>query len=369
MLSKQQPSLIKSQLEMTQERRENELKSIKRLTNPTVRKKLLEDFADSTDSAAVHLKAAALPRQGPHVILPLSTLKSNEIYAPNFNNGEKVVLIRHPHGGTFEIPELIVNNNNREGKKLLGPQSVDAVGIHHETAKRLSGADFDGDTVLVIPNNAERVQHSKALEDLKDFDPLYSYPGYPGMKVMRNTQLEMGAISNLITDMTIQHAPHSEIARAVRHSMVVIDAEKKGLNWKESEQRNGIKQLKEKYQVGGSSTLISRARSPEWVSARKPRTAALGGPVDRVTGQLVFEPKPNGRKTKSSKLAETHDANTLLSNGGVGTPVERLYAKHSNSLKALANEARLTALNTPVSNDHPLLLRHMHHKLNPLTLN
>ena len=29
-------------------------------------------------------------------------------------DGERVALIRFPHGGTFEIPQLTVNNRNRE---------------------------------------------------------------------------------------------------------------------------------------------------------------------------------------------------------------------------------------------------------------
>ena len=46
------------------------------------------------------------------------------------------------------------------------------------------------------------------------------------IKIMKNTQTEMGKISNLITDMTLKGATQDELARAVRHSMVVIDAEK-----------------------------------------------------------------------------------------------------------------------------------------------
>ena len=42
---------------------------------------------------------------------------SNEIYAPNYRDGENVVLIRYPHGGIFEIPELIVNNKFAEKVK------------------------------------------------------------------------------------------------------------------------------------------------------------------------------------------------------------------------------------------------------------
>lgn len=360
MLSKQSAHLAKSQLDMTYERRVNEYEEISSLTNPTVRKKLLESFGDETDSAAVHLKAAALPRQGSHVILPIDSMPPTQIYAPNYKNGERVVLIRYPHGGTFEIPELTVNNKHKEAKTLLR-DAKDAVGIHHSVAERLSGADFDGDTVLVIPNDSGRIKTSPALEQLKNFDPKSSYPKYPGMKVMsaRTKQIEMGIVSNLITDMTIQGASTSEIARAVRHSMVVIDAEKHELNYKQSAIDNNISQLKEKYQGGaraGASTLISRATSEIRVPERKDRSAAKGGPIDKETGKRVYEETGaayvNGkgqlvvRTTKSEKLKETDDAFTLVS-GVSGTPIERIYAEHSNKLKALANSARKDSVNTP----------------------
>jgi hypothetical protein len=353
MLSKQSPRLAKEQLDTTYDRRKKELDEIKALTNPTVRKKLLESYADGTDSAAVHLKAAALPRQASQVILPINSMKPSEVYAPNYKNGERVVLIRYPHGGTFEIPELTVNNRNAEARKILG-DAKDAIGIHHKVAERLSGADFDGDSVLVIPNNSNRVKTSPALEQLKNFDPKREYPKYEGMKVMdaRTKGQEMGKVSNLITDMTIRGAPHSDIARAVRHSMVVIDAEKHELNYKQSAIDNGIRQLSEKYQgraSGGASTLISRATSEVRVPDRKDRPMSEGGPIDPVTGRRVYVEtgklnqvgKP--RLIKSEKLAETDDAHTLSS----GTPIEKLYADHSNRLKALANDARLEYLNTP----------------------
>lgn len=355
MLSKQSPALIRSQLDLTLDQRTSQYNEIKSLTNPVVRKRLLEDFAAGTDSASIQLKAAALPQQATHVILPISKIEPTQIYAPNYANGARVVLIRHPHGGPFEIPELVVNNRNPEGRKLLG-NSRDAIGIHHSVAERLSGADFDGDTVLVIPNNQRRVRSDPALADLKGFDPRSSYPGYEGMKKMTNTQTEMGKVSNLITDMSLRQAPPSELARAVKHSMVVIDAEKHGLNYKQSYNDNGIKQLKEKYQKGGASTLISRAKSRTDVPERKPRTVGKGGPVDKETGELRFEPtnRVNFRSgtpitTRSTKLAETKDAHTLSS----GTPVERIYADHSNKLKAMANQARLDALRTPTPRQSP----------------
>jgi DNA-binding CsgD family transcriptional regulator len=350
MLSKQSPRLAKTQLELSQERRKQELDEILQLTNPAVRRELLKAFSNSADSAAVHLKAAALPRQASHVILPVNSLKSTEIYAPNYRDGERVVLIRYPHGGIFEIPELTVNNRQRDAKNLLG-NAKDAVGINSRVAERLSGADFDGDTVLVIPNNRGDVKTAPALEGLKNFDPKTAYPGYEGMKKMtpKQKQNEMGRVSNLITDMTIQKASSSEIAAAVRHSMVVIDAEKHGLNYKLSAEANGIAALKKKYQGGarsGASTLISLASSEDRVPHRKPRPASQGGPIDPKTGRLVFvetgesyvdrRGKTVQRTTPSTKAAEVQDAHTLSS----GTVIEKLYADHSNRMKDLANTAR-----------------------------
>ena len=359
MLSKQNPSLIKRQLDLTYEARKTELEKIKSLTNPAVKRKLLEEFADNTDSSAVKLKAAALPRQRTHVILPVPKMKETEVYAPQYNNGERVVLIRHPHGGIFEIPELTVNNKQPDARKLLG-NAQDAIGINAKVAEKLSGADFDGDTVLVIPNNSGRIKTAPMLEGLKNFDPKASYPKYPGMKVMseHHKQQQMGEISNLITDMTIRGAKPEELARAVRHSMVVIDATKHELNYKQSALDNGIAELNARYQSGGASTLISRAKSEQRVVKRKPRPMSKGGPIDPKTGERVYEDigktyvnksgKVVTEKQRSTKLAEAKDAHTLSS----GTPVEKLYADHSNRLKAMANEARKEVLATkplPVS--------------------
>lgn len=364
MLSKQNPKLAQQQLDITYDRRKREFDEINSLTNPTVRKELLNKFADSTDSAAVHLKAASLPRQSTKVLLPVNSVKPGEIYAPTFRDGERVALVRYPHGGTFEIPQLTVNNRNREARKILGTGSGDArhdaVGIHHSVAKRLSGADFDGDTVLVIPNNNKKVESTPALEGLKDFDPMvYKVP--KGSPIPRMTdsrkQQEMGNVSNLITDMTIHGASAEEKARAIRHSMVVIDAEKHHLDWRQSEKDNGILTLKEKYQgrhasgqLKGASTLISRAGAETFVRQRRPRPMSKGGPVDPVTGKKVYvetgrqyinkQGKPQYKLQRSKRLAETDDAHTLSS----GTRMEEIYANHSNKLKALANSARKTAL-------------------------
>ena len=357
MLSKQSVELAESQLNLTYENRRAEFDEINSLTNPTVKKTLLESFADETDAAAVHLRAAALPRQATQVILPVPGMKDNEVYAPNFRDGERVALIRYPHGGTFEIPELTVNNRNPEARDLIG-RGKDAVGINATVAERMSGADFDGDFVVVIPNNSGRVQSTPEIESLKGFNTdSYKIPPDNPMPRMNSRQkgMEMGKVSNLITDMTIRGATTDEIAKATRHSMVVIDAEKHELDYKQSARDNNIPSLMEKYQdksTGGASTLISRATSEERVPERKPRPAAEGGPVDRETGALRYVPTGRTyvdrdgntveRITTSTKLAETTDAHTLSS----GSAIESVYADHSNSLKALANEARKEAVNT-----------------------
>lgn len=369
MMSKQTPALAKQQLDLTYDIKKAEYDRIMELTNPAVRKRLLQTFSDSVDSSSVHLKAAGLPRTRNHVILPVPSMKDTEIFAPGYKDGERVVLIRHPHGGKFEIPELTVNNRNAAAIKTIGKGSIDAVGISPKVAARLSGADFDGDTVLVIPNNRAGVKSEPALEALKGFEPQRSYPQYEGMKVMSTpgTQREMGGISNLITDMTIKGATNSELARAVRHSMVVIDAEKHKLNYKQSAIDMNIKELKTKYQGGptkGASTIISRASSDIKVDDKGT------GRIDKETGKLVYTPTGKGymapetvrispklkketivpehfvpKKSNTTPMAETDDAHTLTS-GVSGTRIENVYADHANKLKALANTARQSMVNT-----------------------
>ena len=368
-LSKQPMELIKKQLNLTYADHQSEYDEINSLTNPVVKKKMLYDFADSCESAAIHLKAAALPRQATRVILPVPKLKENEVYAPYLKNGEKCVLIRYPHGGTFEIPELTVNNKNAAAKKALG-NAIDAVGINSKVAERLSGADFDGDTVVVIPVNSRvRVTSSPALKGLQDFDPktqygttskiengkeVYYNSNGRRIQVMTkdNTQKQMGVVSNLITDMTLWGAPESDIVRAVRHSMVVIDAAKHKLDYKQSEKDNGIAELKRKYQpkyndqgevvgYGGARTLLSRRKQEVEVPER--RGAAK---IDPETGKVTYS--ESGREYTNSKgvrvkattkvplITATDDIRTLSS----GTPQEDAYADYANKMKALANQAR-----------------------------
>ena len=375
-LSKQDKSLVKRQLDISIADKKAQYEEICNLTNPSVKKALLKEFSDTCDGAAIHLKAAALPRQRYQVLIPIPEMKDTEVYAPNFKNGEKVALIRFPHGGRFEIPILTVNNKQKNARKVLEPTAEDAIGINSKVAERLSGADFDGDATLVIPIAGTKIRSQHPLKELEGFDPKTAYPAKPGMRIMKATGMEMGKISNLITDMTLKGATDDELARAVKHSMVVIDAEKHKLDYKQSEIDNDIKSLKIKYQSRidengnirtGAGTLISRAKSPEDILKRK------GTPKINIKGKPYYDPtKPEGallyksvveeykqykkdkngnikldengnpifetktRMQRVTKMANTDDAYTLSS----GHPIENLYAEYANAMKALANQCR-----------------------------
>jgi len=360
-LAKQNMTLINRQLELSKADKQAEFDEIMEYSNPTVKKQLLAKYADDCDASAVHLKAAALPRQSYQVLMPLTTGNENEIYAPQYKDGETVALVRYPHGGTFEIPILKVNNKLPEGKEVYGTDAKDVVAVHKSVADRLSGADFDGDTVMVIPcNNPKSSVHIVSTPSLTDgFDDVLEYGGKPegSYKKMTNTQNEMGVISNLIMDMTLKGASNEELSRAVKHSMVVIDAEKHGLDYKQSEKDFDIAQLKKDYQghIGadgkyheGASTLITQAKSPVDVLKTK------GSPkIDPETGKVSYKTvheeyigkdgKVHVRTKRSTKMAETDDAFTL----STGTPQEDAYAEYANYLKSMANKARKEMVNTP----------------------
>lgn len=436
-LSKQTKEMAKKQLDLAKATKQAEFDEIKSLTNPTIKKYYLEKFASNCDAAAVELKAAALPGQKYHVIIPNNTLKDNEIYAPGYDSGTKLALIRYPHGGTFEIPVCTVNNKNPLGKKLIGTNSIDAVCINSKVAARLSGADFDGDTVMCIPTDDRKgkvkIQRQDELKDLKGFDNKAEYGTREEIdekgnkhyinkygqeiKVMKNTNNEMGKISNLITDMTLQGADTDKIARAVKHSMVVIDAEKHKLDYKQSYIDNDIASLKQEYQDGGGAfTLISRSKGdtrvpkrkgqariniegkswydpskpegsliyitapdkelyyPEGTYNKKTRIKTLKTtngktitynmdskkdrdtyePVlrkDSKTGEVYYTNKQGNiryitkmRTSTSTNMAEAQDARSIVSRKQ--HPMELIYADYANSMKAMANQARIEMIKT-----------------------
>jgi len=361
-LSKQYEQTARRQLKATADVSRAEFEEIKSLTNPTLKRYLLQQFANSCDADAVHLKAVRLPGQTQKVLLPIPENDPKKAYCPSLPDGTEVALIRYPHGGVFEIPKLVVDNNNPKAKKIFG-NAQDAIGIHPSVAGILSGADFDGDTVMVLPVTKPdgspiiKIKTKSPLDGLKNFEPKETYNGAhldakDKMKKGR-VQTEMGMISNLITDMTIQGADDDELARAVRHSMVVIDAYKHGLDYKASAKDNRIGELKAKYQPnGGASTVISAAKGQKnaYYYDRREKAVSKLTPEERKrwekgeiiwepTGKMVYSKKAGGyvlQRHKSSNMYETDDAYTLSS----GTTIEKYYADYANSMKALANEAR-----------------------------
>ena len=390
-LSKQSKAMAEKQLGIAKADKQAEFDNIMALNNPTVKKYYLNKFAQSCDSAAVHMQAAALPGQKYHVILPVTSMSEKEVFAPGYKDGQKLALIRYPHGGTFEIPIVTVNNKNKEALRMIGKTSIDAIGINSKVADRLSGADFDGDTVMCIPTHDRagkvKITSTPPLKGLEGFDPKMAYGGVvktdsegnkhyyrngAEYKIMKKTDTEMGRISNLITDMTLAGASQDELARAVRHSMVVIDAEKHKLDYKSSEKDNNISALKKTYQgktSGGASTIISRAKGEydvvkrqgtpkinikgkDWYDPSRPEGSLIYKTADDVEYTIKKTNKRTGEVTevtklrtqKSTKMAETDDANTLVSK--YKHPMELVYADYANSMKSLANKARLEMANT-----------------------
>ena len=453
MLSKQDVTFAKQRLDEAYIRSKNEFEEIKSLTNPAVKQQLLQEYASSADTAAVNLKAAALPGQKTHVLIPITDLKDNEIYAPNFNNGDRVALIRFPHSGQFEIPELVVNNTSKMGREIIG-NGIDAVGITSKTAEKLSGADFDGDTAIVMPNNNGYIHSAPMLDYVKNFDfGKYEFTndeykaakflndyranvrkgldeqtiisvmgckdktelkeriaeGKAAPKLMTDAEKgkEMGVISNLITDMTQHGAGTDDLAKAVAHSMIVIDAVKHKYDFKQSEIDNDIPRLKKLYQAhedsngiqdgksGGAQTIISRSKSIERIPEREegafvkkdgtvvnklqtdvknmtteekndyilsskgqpkvfyshPQT---GEKLYSETGRTIQKWDPEKKEyydtgklaeIEVTKMSNASDARDLI--GQKSNKMEQTYAEYANNMKSLANQARLEYTNTP----------------------
>lgn len=352
-LSKQSVSYVKERLADTFKRDKTDYNDIMSVTNPVIKKKLLADLvgdpADTTkrgsiDTKQFHMRAVGEAGTRYKTLISNPWLKINEVYAPDYENGDHLVLVRYPHGGTFELPDLVVNNKASKSKKLLG-NAIDGIGIHPETAKKLSGADFDGDTVIAIPNNHGKIKYRKSLPGLKEFDPndyeLTSkadlpyegtrknrYTGadekvtiYPGKHITpRYKQTEMGNVSNLITDMTIKGATDTELARAVKYSMVVIDSEKHHLDYGAAKSAYAINALQKKYMTKinpdtgrksvGANTLISVAKHES--------------------------EKGEGKGSLVSKLASEGKLSKINS----GSPVEKVYQTYIENLQSIKNEGQ-----------------------------
>lgn len=402
--SKQPPNLAKQQLKLLRDNAEADLAEISAYTNPVVKAAMLEDFAQRCERDAVHLQAAALPRQRTKFIMPITNTKDTECYCPGFEDGEQVALVRFPHASITEIPILTVNNKNKKAQSILG-DAIDAVGINKHVADRLSGADFDGDTVLVLPTDRVKITNKAQYKGLIGFSTQDAFPGYPGMKDMTSRQkgIEMGVASNLITDMTIKGAKDEELERALKYSMVVIDAEKHHLNWRGAEEQLCIQALKDKYQQKDgrfdtrASTLLSRSTTEDRsIKERKLKPFFKMTPEEKErwqNGEQIWEntgkklrdydktyPRramtreekkiadsgdqaairelhrkmwEDGRaqdvfkdaKMKPTEMGYLYDPISLTSTADAKTarPIERIYAEHMYGMQDLARRARKEA--------------------------
>ena len=393
-LSKQPLKLIEQQIDLSLKEKKVELEKINSLTNPIVKKKLLNDFAGQLDSNAADLKVTGFKNQAYQVILPIPELSKDEVYAPNYKDGEKVALVRFPHAGPAEIPICTVKNKGSKAEKVIG-KSKDAIGINPDVASQLSGADFDGDTVMVIPmtTNKVSIQSSKYFDGLIGFDTKqYALPEKEkdlpkGKKYITYSQMqqEMGKVTNLITDMTAQGATIGNVEKAVKHSMVVIDSFKHKLDYKQSEKDNDIAQLKKTYQMHqkdmidpitgevikmegystGAGTIFSRSNAKIYVDQFKEITRVSdmtpdekkrwdeGKRVYRRTGKkkytrtvnddgtVVYEDTGTYKQSKVKAGSVVDDMTKLI--GFPENSKEWAYANYGNELKKLANQARKEA--------------------------
>lgn len=98
----------------------------------------------------------------------------------------------------------------------------------------------------------EKASAVDIVESLKDFDTkAYQLPDdAPPVDIDHgfDRKAEICRISNLIITMTANDADKDELERAIKHSMVIIDAEKYHLDYMQSYIDNRIDQLIEKYQ-------------------------------------------------------------------------------------------------------------------------
>ena len=91
----------------------------------------------------------------------------------------------------------------------------------------------------------------EAFEELQKFDykSQYAIPGQvmPVFKHPNQHKIELGKTTNLIGDMCWYGASVEEVVRAIQYGMVVLDADKRHLDWKKAAEDFGIQELLKKY--------------------------------------------------------------------------------------------------------------------------
>lgn len=182
---------------------------------------------------------------------PVVYMKKNEFYAPksNFSDGEKCFILRNPHYSRNEI--AIMKNSiqkDTEREKYFGHLSgVLMFNSLSMMADRLGGADYDGDSVIVMSglkaNKAIRALQTKEQKDYRY--PVIQIPGLEGgettfeyperVKSLYNTfNSRVGIISNAafgesITIYNQDFETHDRIALYTIINGLEIDSAKKGI--------------------------------------------------------------------------------------------------------------------------------------------
>ena len=413
-LSKQNLAFARNQLNTSIDNAKTQFDEIAAVKNAQVRNKLLEDFAESCDAKAIDLSAAATTGQLTQVLLPCPSLKSTtynddgsikeygHVYAPNYPDGHKLAIIRYPHANICEIPVLIVNNSNPEGKTQIG-RGLDAIGLPKSALDQLSGADTDGDTgtcidVTKLEELGLHVDTTKYFDELIGFDSKAAAPmtdvtvlnknwnarsdGTSGKTMSkRDRGLQMGRITNCISNMQkATGVTRDEMVRAMKYSMIVIDAYKHNLDWKGAEQEYGIKEIYDKYSSGDKKAIwtVSKASTQGGLETQdfkyESYTKADGTEgqkkvyINTETGEKYWsytgreyeklkEDPTTGKKTGTGEMVKAtqkstgmedawrrgEDATALVS--AYNTPMEQEYAKYSNAMHDIANQARKMMVN------------------------
>lgn len=83
------------------------------------------------------------------------SLQSHEVYTPMFENGQKLAGFRNPHTSASNILSVTNNLENYEIAKYfnLTDNIVIVNGVNSDINDRLSGSDYDSDTVLLSPED------------------------------------------------------------------------------------------------------------------------------------------------------------------------------------------------------------------------
>lgn len=151
------------------------------------------------------------------------------------------------------------------------------------------------------------------MESLKGFDPKIQYAMTdktgPVFKSHHQHVIEVGKNSNLISDMCWYGATSEELVRAIKHGMVLLDAEKHFLNWKQSAKDHHIEKLRKKYrrfykrpQLTEHERLVVAAYTGYVINADD--VGKITPFIEETLGHMIRTPEP----PETPIVVEVHNA-------------------------------------------------------------